>query len=170
MAIVCASCLQPIDAGQKQFVLAGTEVFHRRCATNIANSHAERQRQRIIELGADAQKWRNESERLLRQLEDYGRDLDTTRDNLRKSGDELSRLGMTLLDTRSAQRAELERKDTTIADLTRQRDAARREAQLHQAISNTPPRDPSPPSTPAENDDRDASAVRFSLLELDDKK
>jgi flagellar motility protein MotE (MotC chaperone) len=164
MSVVCASCLQPINTGQRQFVLAGSEVFHRSCATNIANSHAARQRQRIVDLGAEAQKWRNEAERLARQLEDYARDLDGARASLRRSGDEVSRLGMTLLDTRSAQRAEIERRDATIADLTRQRENERL-AKVYQATLV----DPGVPA-PAKTDDRDPTEVRFSLLELDQPK
>lgn len=60
MAATCAACLTAIPSGDK-FVLSGTEVFHRRCAPNIARSVGTRAKLEIVRLKTEALRERQEA-------------------------------------------------------------------------------------------------------------
>src|SRR5271170_6353633 len=160
MAAVCAACLQPIRSGTP-FVLAGTEVFHRNasCASRIAQSVGWRTRVERDQLRIDVDEARGEIARTQHKLE-------LTRDD-RARAQEAQRRAETQLRTsdRRRQAAENDREMAIV-----ERDRAMRELaivrQFGQPAAVSAGSVTTPESTPAK-DDRDASEVRFSLLELD---
>jgi hypothetical protein len=167
--------------GPGAFILAGTEVFHRACAANVARSLRTRQEHEIVQLRGELAQLtierdaREQEERI--ELARIERDLRRAREDLRAAQLARASSEAMLADRWIDQRliaerdAALEIRDRAI----RERDAARTEAALHQTIQGrtvTPPVAPQPlPQqilvvTPT-SEDLDDSEIRFSLLELD---
>lgn len=181
MSARCAACLQPIS-GRDPFVLAGTEVFHRACSTNIAQSRATRQAQRIIDLRDQVRQLTilaDHHKHLESDFEDRKRQLEREMDRLRL--DRIRNAPTPALDL-IALRLDRDRAIAERDAARAERDAARREAQLHQTIQGVivaPTITPSPTTattatptpTPAPEtaapEAEDSTVVRFSLLELD---
>lgn len=166
MPAVCAVCLEPIVRGDK-FMAVGTEVIHQQCV--VGKTQGTRQRLQIIDLQhdlaqlriqLDEQTKRNarlyaEAERLIVEHAEYRRD----------RADRLTREIAIKDDYR-------EQRDTA----RRERDALRGELELARrellAVRSAPvlPVPVAPVATPAPEpvkDERDASEIRFSLLDLD---
>lgn len=163
----CALCMQPIVGSQK-FALSGSEVFHRECVVShgTVNSVGNRRRLRIVELegqvaqleialrGAQAREQTAAEElRIHRQRATdalrNSNSITEQRDEYRRQRDEARR----------------ERDEANAA-----RDAARRELALHQTLSGAQQHAPPAQSAsdPAPQDDgKDATEKRFSLMELD---
>lgn len=163
-AVVCAVCAKPIAKPQK-WKISGTEVFHEACvvAYGTAGSLSHRQQRQIADLRADI-------ERLRYEVESEKHKAAHERANAKRIADERDRqgneLGQALVDVR-AYRLRMEEARRDRDEATAQRDAARREAQLHQTIQGAPAA-PAPISTPeVAKDERDATEVRYSLMELD---
>lgn len=161
MSARCAACEEPIDRGEK-FVLTGTEVFHRRCAAGIRRSVRTRLELRLIDLERDIATARAEIMELKRQTTD---ERDRTRDAVR------TRLVIEddLRVARAARDAALrdsaywrERGESLATELAR----IRGELETARAAARPPPPVTTAETAPAK-DDRDATEIRFSLLELD---
>ena len=161
MAAQCAICAEPIVKGMK-FVLAGTEVFHDRCAafrgthTSIGNTR----HQHLVDLEAkNAAFWRQQDElqTQLRVLKD-------------KVVKETERLVQRIEDADANTNSWRRRYELTRTDLERtevERDQARRELAVARQYGLPPASAPAttPEQKPA--DTRDATEIRFSLLDLD---
>ena len=157
MAAQCAICAEPIVKGVK-FVLAGTEVFHDRCAAfrGTHTSIGNRRHQQLVDLEAKvAAFWRQQDElqTQLRVLKD-------------KVVKETERLVQRIEDADANTNSWRRRYEAARADLERaevERDQARRE--LAVARQYGMPAATTPEPKPA--DTRDATEIRFSLLETD---
>src|SRR4029077_9476820 len=89
--------------------------------------------------------------------------------DMQRADDELALKKLELSNLRAELRAtrnELQDVSFENAELVQERDAARREAALHQLLARQAP----VIATPAPADDRDPTEIRFSLLELGDEK
>lgn len=165
----CAACLREIAPGAK-FALAGTEVFHRECAPNIAQSIGTRQKLEIIRLRSELAAERQESARLRTAISDVQQQAERRLDAAANDA-------LNARDRRANESRQTRQKLQTITSLerdiliiTKQRDdarqdaaAARTETALLKALS-------APPGTQPEEhtkEDRDDAEQRFSLLELD---
>jgi len=161
--------MQAIPTGAK-FALAGTEVFHVQCVSDIARSVGTRNRLHIVQLGRTNDHANARIVELQREIaaKDHAeRDLRLARAELHQVNAKLKRLNRDM--------------DEIVDDMRRQRDVARAELALFQDLSGA--RESAPPVTtqtpvptpvdsptgPA-NDQRDDAEQRFSLLELDPLK
>lgn len=164
MAATCAACLSPIAAGDR-FVLSGTEVFHRTCARGINRSQRTRMELRILELerelaaeraavqnlrgAADAEL--NIARKIKREVEGMDRDLRVAR-----AGRDAALRDSAYWQERHAAA------ERSKALLRSEIDALTEAARVRVA---PPPQGGETPA--ATKDDRDATEIRFSLLELD---
>lgn len=182
---ICAICERPL-ARQQGISLAGTEAFHKACVrtAGTSGSVANRLRAKLIEIETEAVRLRDS---LREQLDRVRSELDIQR---RKNTELGERAGdakalQFQLDLKKAELAKAQREctslDREIGDLVedcktleRERDAARHEAALHQMLAYEASRVVQTgtvtvtAATAKEDDERDATEVRFSLLELDD--
>lgn len=176
---ICAICQHDLHREQG-IVLAGSEAFHRACvrAHGTASSVVNRLKQKLLEVEAAA----------VRDRDELRMKLDEATEVLRKSGRKVAELtaeleAARLLDVQlGLKKAELAGVRTELRalhgqvsnlereadELGRERDVARREAALHQLLAQSAPVKVAP--APETIDDRDPTVVRFSLLEIDDKK
>lgn len=160
--VSCAACLRQIVPGAK-FALAGTEVFHRECAPNIANSIGTRQKLEIVQL---RQQLASEHMDAARRLDEQARQFNI-RNNPKVWQDRIaSEEQQRLAAERTANRYKRERDEAK-----RDAESVRRELEVLQAIAGTrtAPTTPAEPVTGIEQDApaEDDAAVRFGLLELD---
>lgn len=157
MTPACAICLQPLGAGEK-FLLSGTEVMHRACAGT-----GRKTRGQLLEEG-----YRN----ALADLQHARSQLHNEEGRRRREAD-----------SHALREAQATRQATKERDEHRQRvrvlEGALEDARLALALSA--PRPPAPPTHSAsetraevstsrpndENDNRDGTVVRFSLLEFE---
>ena len=165
----CAACLEPLGGGEK-FVLAGTEVFHRECAKDIASSIGHRQKQEIVRLRglldratADAematqraQNFEGESRRALSDNRHLQLDLARSETNTRTLRHSVDR-------ARDERDAAIEETRSLSVAVERQR----RELALHAAMGPVPAPATATPDSKAATDTRDDTEIRFSLLEID---
>lgn len=157
MAAQCAICAEPIVKGTK-FVLAGTEVFHDRCAAfrGTHTSIGNRRHQQLVDLEAQTAGFR-------RQYEETQTQLRVIKERVTK---EMERAIQRAEDAETNLNSWRRRYELTRADLERmevERDQARRE--LAVARQYGVPAPAAPEQKPA--DTRDATEIRFSLLDLD---
>ena len=167
MAGSCAVCLVAFTHGEK-FVVMGTEVVHQQCigGTTMATKHTHA----IIEFK--------------RRIATLDQELQLARVDVRVATGKQIPLEQEIADLKRQLRAHLtieagyrqerdsarrarDAADNRLVDMTRERDAARREASMHQLLAATPPPPPQATTEPVVNDERDPAEVRFSLLEID---
>lgn len=176
----CAICQHDLHRSQG-IVLAGSEAFHRACVREhgTASSVVNRLKNKLLEVESIA----------VRQRDELRSKLDTVTEQLKRSARRVADL-RDEMETYSALETQLELKKSELAGvrselaalrcefreleqegdiLQDERDAARREAALHQLLAQQGPISVKA-ITPEPVDDRDATEVRFSLLELDDLK
>lgn len=151
MPATCAVCLQPIVT-RNDVRVSGTEVMHRSCAASGQETVGWRQKRQIAEL-REALTFAQECEKRQAAL-------------LRKERERVDRA--VLAADRRVDNAGAER-DAALSDQVRAeiaRDVAIRELNIVRAelAKRTPTPEVTPP--PAE-DTRDATVIRFSLLDLD---
>lgn len=164
--------MQDLHRGEG-FVLHGTEVFHRRatCIAGIASSLSVKQRQRIAELEGDVDKsladvlyFRQHAEQSEREAATQRQQLESTRTSLE------AQQRITARRSREVEVSEDERRRLAllVENLTAERDAARRELAMHQALGPSRSAPPAAQGDPKveEKDERDPTEVRFSLLEF----
>lgn len=171
MAASCAACLLPIAKGDK-FVLSGTEVFHGRCTMRVGTTRSIRARLelRVIEVERDLSLVRD-------QLENQRTATASEREIARRTERERDGIDRELRVARAARDAALrdstywqERGRAEKADGDRlaaalRADLARARADLAAAQARRP-LEPTEGQQVAK-EDRDATEIRFSLLELD---
>ena len=138
----CAVCLQPIYTGQA-FAIEGTEAFHRTCVRSAYRSQQRLAEQRVRELEVQAQRLRNEVTNHVAQVIQLEASIAALRSNL----------------DRTEERLRLRQGELQGA---RNQNAALR-AELAQKSSQSEGQ-----NTNGEDPALDSTAVRFSLLELDD--
>mgnify|MGYP001617547823 CR=1 FL=1 len=154
MAATCAVCMAPIIKGVDKFAISGTEVIHARCV-GAGATVGTRRKLRIIEQTQTIDNLRSE----------IGSHLVAAREErVRRAGVESREADY----RRQRDEARRERDEAMAA-----RDAAVREVGLRQALGIVARADPAPrtevvPVPEQANDDRDASEIRFSLLEIDE--
>jgi hypothetical protein len=172
MAATCAACLTEISKGDP-FVLSGTEVFHRRCSRQIERSIGARQRMVIADLkakvleerriGAEARIDAQSAESRVAELE---RDLVQAK---RRAGEEQARSNRAELAETNLQRdLRVQRTAATLErnNFLRELDQLRSENQRLSSEVLRRAKDDLP--VPAQTDLRDATEIRFSLLEIDE--
>lgn len=145
----CAICLQPIVEGR--FRLVETEVVHRQCALAGGETQGQRMRKQIAALTAQQAVLQREA---ADKIYDAQQSLRTVNERVRRLSAEISERSadnLTLTLTVGAHQA-------TIADLRQQ--VADRDRRLATAP-------PTSTTRAEEQDTRDATEVRFSLLEFD---
>jgi len=176
----CAACLGTI-AGRDQFILAGTEVFHRACARSIADSIGTQRQLEIIRLRQDLSATHQEAARLRAELADSRNAIDRALDNqARVAGDkEKSVRGQRDAATRRAERAqvlidgaedEMRRAQKERDAMRLERDAAFAELALLRALGPGQSATETSPDVGPPGDDLDDAEQRFRLLELDGLK
>lgn len=175
----CAICLTPIAGGQKMKII-DTEVIHATCAIHLVHHRTRGQRDRVAveQLAADLERERRafaDANHRAATADARAKELERQVSNLRANeGHVVDNLEGVLREVdalkhdregyrRARDRIRVER-DAAIVE----RDAARRELALHQTIGagiapQTAPSGSGSPQTP----ERDATEIRFSLLELD---
>lgn len=211
MAASCAVCLTPIIGGA--FVLHGTEVVHKVCIRGLAQTRAIKLEAAVAQLRTRTQADQIELARLRldyettltrvgeqvaelqRKLRDKQSEIEQEKGWIKEWRDRANRAERSATTIPDSVAAEIEQLRARVDALTIERDAARREAQLHQTIQGArPTRSPDvfpsadvfpsprrPPTTPAAPPQQrpppppppdpepalDDSEARFSLLELD---
>jgi hypothetical protein len=177
MAATCAACLRPIIKGGHPFVLSGTEVFHRACAQSIERSIATKQKLEIQRLKSAELESRREAANARIETQVAQNNARESEQNTQRAMDQLA-VERELRRAAEAQRRAADRATERAAqarrevedDLTSVRGqltAARNEILRlqNEAIRNATDQLPVPPVA----DSRDATEIRFSLLELDPK-
>ncbi len=177
MAARCANCLGVIIKGTP-FLIDETEVFHQSCVREqgTVNSLRNRQHRQLVELEAEQAVLERETKDLLGRIAR----LDTEHHQLRdRATDALAREGRALAEAASARDAR-DRIHTTLNRAVRELEEKQEEARalrhqltMHETLTAplraqagvTPVSETAPGS--AKQDDRDATVVRYSLLELD---
>lgn len=167
MPAQCAACLGMINKHDRDFVLEGTECFHRRCVTNSPQSIKVRQQHRINELetrnahlDANAAYHQRRAEDALRELGDATRKVIVGQ----AAKDAVARSEQYWRERAESADQEKLRLANELADTRAQRDAARRDLQLAQVVRALTPEGSDTRVTP---DEKDATEQRFELLELD---
>lgn len=153
-------------AKDDQFVLSGTEVFHLRCvkARGTSASVGNRTRQQLADVRGEIARMEerqrrieNDADRLAAAIAPLNAELDASRAReaeYRRQRDEAHR---------ERDRLNAERIEAIAA-----RDSARRELALIQHLAQQATVAPAAPADPVQQDDgKDATEKRFSLLELD---
>jgi hypothetical protein len=150
----CAICMQELT---RPFVIAGTEVFHAECAAQQGThtSIGNRRHQQLVLMESN-------HATVKRSYEDIGTQLRVLKD---KVGKESERMIQRIEDTEATanswrRRYELARTD--VERITAERDQMRAEIEAARRAAPIPA---TPESKPA--DTRDATEIRFSLLETD---
>jgi chromosome segregation ATPase len=161
MPAACAICLQPIG-NKEQFVLAGTEVFHPSCAGQRGIHVSVRNRQRE-QLAALEEQLRGTKAAAL-NLEPRIRRLESEIHSARQSHEAMSANLQQALNNEASWRRRYEEVRDERARFEVERDAARRELALMRQLGYQLP-EPTGKVTP--EDTRDATEIRFSLLDLD---
>lgn len=155
MSAQCAICLLPIERGGK-FVLAGTEVFHDLCAAQKGThtSVGNQRRQRLSYLEAAYAEHR-------RNLEEQQTTLRVLKDKVNEEMEHQVAATRDMEASANSWRRRYENARLDVDRLTVERDRAMRElAVARQAgVTTTPESKPT--------DTRDATEIRFSLLEID---
>lgn len=166
----CAACNGPITSNDR-FVLSGTEAFHRNveCIRGIARSALTRAKAETIAAREEALSLRRELAEVKISNRDIEEDWDATRKLLLRSENALViERGKTA--TERIARERIERDSETSASRRRQLEndlaAARAEIVRLQADAIRRATDDLP--AVAANDQRDATEIRFSLLEIDE--
>lgn len=149
---MCAACLLPLVPGGK-FLLSGTEVFHPACvrASGTEDSLANRLRRQLVEQERRVAEASLSVQKARDAVATIKRELDRRDDRIE---DLLTRVGAA-----ENRRATLER---LIEEVRQERDQAVRELAAQRAVKPATTGDPQP------TEQRDATEIRFSLLELDD--
>ena len=157
MAGACAVCRQPFSKADK-FVLVGSEAVHPVCVASLQRSVVNRLKKQLVEMGGAFDASQVEIQRLRQHAADSARECDRLRRDLEHVKADHHRVQQQLRDSEANNITLARERDTA----RRERDAARAEAALHQVLSGARE------VTEGKKDDRDATVVRFSLLELDD--
>lgn len=170
MASTCAGCMRPIDNGD-DFVLAGTECFHKRCTGLISESYAtrmkmsllrmraegERLERRVLELeriAADHERRLKAHEKALAQLEKAAKTDRTQIDQLREINADARRRAEEF-------RSERDRAQDELGAVMRQLAVVQNENEtLRRQVSGSGTADD-------QESDKDPTVARFRLLELD---
>lgn len=161
MAAQCAICLGPVVKGMK-FILAGTEVFHDGCAAQHGThlSIGSKQAKTITDLQFDLSEARSRYRRRDESVREATQLLSDTKIKLREIGDAAAmwkRRYEEMVGRYNDAAAD-------IAAVTQERDRARRDyVELQQRQVAAPPESKAPET----RDTRDATEIRYSLLELD---
>lgn len=172
MSAVCAACRTPIAKGEK-FVLQRTEVFHERCVTRSARSVRAELELRLAGLEGDIAQLRYEVESTkatadhnFKVAERIRAERDRLADQLRSRESNL-RAVQRQRDRERADREQLERDLRDVRDAVERMRAA--QPPVAPAAPVTAPTGSPQVPTPAqeETDSRDATEIRFGLLELD---
>lgn len=178
MAAACAVCLRPIVKPQA-FAIWGTEVVHRECVGGLDRSIVNRQKVELIKLREVIAQHEIEVRRLQNDYDEANRERSAATRQLRDHDAMVLRARREVHEAQ-AREATLQRALDAANDraaaagrqvdaMRGERDAARREAQLHQTIQGAPRSTTSntteipAPAVVTEDD----AIVRFSLLELD---
>lgn len=170
MAAACAVCLAPIGRGEK-FVLVGTEVIHPYCV--VGHTKSTKQRLHIIDLEHEISQMRIELEEsgrraaqavkdMNRMVQDEARDYERLRDRLEA---EMARVEAYRRD-RDEARVQRDQSRAELEQVRRELVVARMTPVVAPAPAATVVTSAGSTSEPAK-DDRDASEIRFSLLDLD---
>lgn len=172
MAAICAGCMKPIGSKEK-FVLASSEVFHKTCIPLIPQSRLWKMKQEMLRMRGVLDEERAQGARARIEVQDLEREVRNMRSARDQARDEVTRISRDAARashevqsandranemSRRAQRLGSER-DAAIA----RAEAAERELALHRALG--PVTQPAEGSGTPEADDRDATEIRFSLLE-----
>jgi len=160
----CAVCVAEI-LGDEKFVLAGTEVFHVRCvkAKGTLSSVGNRRKAMLSELKTQMATLESRAQ----IAEARARSIESSREiaqaELVRVKEQLYEHTRLVDDYREQRdRARRERDEAVAA-----RDAARRENALMQQVGHQTPQTPTSSDPAAQDDGKDATEKRFSLLELD---
>lgn len=187
MAAICAACDQPFAAGEN-FKVSGTEVFHRKCVEGggVERSRNTRlklevvkQRQRAetaVGLAETARKQRDDQAAQLERALQAATELRNQRDDARRELQGFENRHRTDCAIVREQREMIQVRDNNLTRLRNElaqlnvqlnslaRDnTTLRQRGLEQAIELATPQS----GAPAATDDRDATEIRFSLLEID---
>lgn len=175
-AATCAACGGVIGKGER-FVLAGTEVFHRNaaCVRDIARSALTRAKAETLQVREQLARVEREALSLRRELADTKLELqgmetewDATRKLLNRA--ENARVGERQRVTEQARLVEnADRQLDAIRGQLRQsqNELATARAEIARLQSDALRRATDDLPVPAEKDTRDATEIRFSLLEID---
>jgi hypothetical protein len=168
----CAACMQPITKATR-FVLCGTEALHRACVVNSARSLANRQAQRILELERLLELAQRGTRDAARSCEVYVTRADhavaaARAEALAAHAAQVAAENTALVAHRACRALTSKLSDVSEArdETVRERDAARSEAALHQALGPAPS---APAAAHAEVAElgKDDTEQRFSMMELD---
>jgi len=159
MAALCAACEQPITR-RHEFVLNGTECFHRACVNQFHRARSIRQQRELNAANARAMEERDAVERARGEIRDLEQRLERAQQELRKSE---QRSHQAALSASILQQVAMEHEDT-IGALRRELAGLRAVAVIRDV--RVAPAAPIEESS-TEKDTRDATEIRFSLLEID---
>lgn len=179
---ICAIC-QQLATREQGIALSGSEVFHQECVRRhgTANSVLNRLKTKLAELELFSVREIETIRQRASVLEDEVRTLRRAadkskgdRENAQRAQQDLALRKIELDGVRSELRRAREAHKLLKEDFERMaadRDAARREAALHQTLAGQHVvAHVQADVTAVGQDDRDATEIRFSLLELDDSK
>jgi septal ring factor EnvC (AmiA/AmiB activator) len=168
---ICAGCQQSLAKGEP-FVLAGTEVLHKRCAPLVAAGQTALQRARahhraahqdVIAARNDASQFRRDRDeardlaaKLQRVVDEQAVTIESR--NRRLSSDRVT------IDALRAESDRLRRRGNELEQQLALEERERRELLREIAARQNVP---SPATVTPERDTRDGTEIRFSLLELD---
>lgn len=168
----CAACRKPIRNGQK-IALSGPEVFHRECAMGgTTESIGNKLRARALELQAELDRKTSDLERVRAELDNLRRiNTDAHKDNARLQRDvDAARIQLSKMrDAYELANDDANRIIVQRDNARRERDAALSHVALLETLARSVPVAPVvvTPDVTEREDTRDASEVRFSLIELD---
>lgn len=171
-APICAACLEPIgNRGALKGKAVGTEVFHHKCimAGGVETSLLRRTQGQVREAqnqNARSRKIEEETLEVLRKEQD---EVFRLRKQVKEMNTDLIRARTRAAEDREA----VINAQAHIVIVVRERDAARREAALYQAIG--PPTAPNPAPAPVVvveekhvvEDEKDDMTKRYEMMELD---
>lgn len=157
---ICAGCGVAITKGMgNRVAIVGSEAFHQRCVR--AGLVATSKQRRLEQMLRDAEA-RAETNRVMAR---------EALDLLQREQEKTAEVRSLLDASRRSNTGNLARVHDLIArnaELEQERDAARREAALHQVIQATPaPRSDPPPVITTPEEEVDGTKKRFEMLELD---
>lgn len=174
MAAQCAVCRQPITK-KTNFRVVETEAVHDECLSRVHDSLVTRLRQHVVTFRDRSQRANQDLQRARADLEQAQRDLQRLQREHDLTTGELERLKIEYKSVANTYATEYQRRHAAQHEAAqererrvaaeRERDAARSELALHQTLSRAAP-SPAPEAEPAK-DERDATSVRFSLLDMD---
>lgn len=145
---ICAICQGALTHAQRFLITDQAEVVHRSCVRPGRTTIGQRLRQDLASARQEAASAHVALTNALREI--------------------ASLRAQSTADHEVAEESRRDRAQMTrqLAQARRERDAARREAALHQTIGPRPATTPNPTTTDATEDTRDPTVVRFSLLDL----